>query len=138
MLGNASARASVPGEIVPSHEFYDFDDKYLDGAAELRVPAPLSDEATERVRALAVQAYRALRVDGMARVDFFYEEDGRGLPRQRAEHDPRVHARSRCTRSCGRRQDFPTTSWSTSSCASRSSATNAAPASTPNADDGPA
>ena len=79
VLGNASPRASLPGEIVPSHEFYDFDDKYLDGHAGLRIPAPLPDGATERVRQLAVAAYRALRVDGMARADFFYEEDGRGF-----------------------------------------------------------
>jgi D-alanine-D-alanine ligase len=79
VLGNASPRASLPGEIVPSHEFYDFDDKYLDGNAGLRIPAPLPDGATEEVRELAVGAYRALRVDGMARADFFYEEDGRGF-----------------------------------------------------------
>ncbi|HEY2813815.1 MAG TPA: D-alanine--D-alanine ligase family protein [Acidimicrobiales bacterium] len=79
VLGNATPRASVPGEVVPSHEFYDFDDKYLDGSAGLRIPAPLSDDETERVRRLAVDAYRALRVDGMARVDFFYEQDGRGF-----------------------------------------------------------
>jgi len=79
VLGNASPRASVPGEIEPSHEFYDFDDKYVDGAAGLRIPASLSDEATEEVRRLAVAAYRALRVDGLARVDFFYEEGGRGF-----------------------------------------------------------
>jgi D-alanine-D-alanine ligase len=69
----------VPGEIVPSHEFYDFDDKYLDGAAGLRIPAPLSSDETEQVRHLAVDAFRALRVDGMARVDFFFEEHGRGF-----------------------------------------------------------
>ena len=79
VLGNENPRASVPGEIVPSHEFYDFDDKYIDGASELLVPAPLSEGAAEEVRALAVVAYKALRVDGMARVDFFYEESGRGF-----------------------------------------------------------
>jgi D-alanine-D-alanine ligase len=79
VLGNTSPRASVPGEIVPSHEFYDFDDKYLDGTAGLRVPAALPDDAAERVRRLAVEAYRALRVDGMARADFFFEEHGRGF-----------------------------------------------------------
>ena len=72
--GNEAPRASLPGEVVPSHDFYDFDDKYLDGAAGLLIPAPLGDEETEAVRPLAVAAYRALRVDGMARVDFFYEE----------------------------------------------------------------
>jgi D-alanine-D-alanine ligase len=72
VLGNREPRASVPGEVVPSHEFYDYDDKYIDGASQLLIPAPLDDARTEQVRALAVEAYRALRCDGMARVDFFY------------------------------------------------------------------
>jgi D-alanine-D-alanine ligase len=79
VLGNDEPRASVPGEIRPSHEFYDFDDKYLTDGADLLVPAPLSDAAAKEVRDLALRAYRALRVDGMARVDFFYEETGRGF-----------------------------------------------------------
>ncbi len=79
ILGNDEPRASVPGEIRPSHEFYDFDDKYLTDGADLLVPAPLSDAAAKEVRDLALRAYRALRVDGMARVDFFYEEAGRGF-----------------------------------------------------------
>jgi D-alanine-D-alanine ligase len=79
VLGNAEPRASVPGEIVSSHEFYDYEDKYIDGTCELVVPADLDAEATERVRALALDAYRALRCDGMARVDFFYEEGRRGF-----------------------------------------------------------
>jgi D-alanine-D-alanine ligase len=79
VLGNAQPRASVPGEIVPSHEFYDYDDKYIDDACQLLVPAPLDAAATARVRALALDAYRTLRCEGMARVDFFYEERGRGF-----------------------------------------------------------
>jgi D-alanine-D-alanine ligase len=79
VLGNTEPRASVPGEIVPGHEFYDFDDKYVDGLAELRVPAPITDAAAAEVRALAIKAYEALGVDGMARVDFFFEESGRGF-----------------------------------------------------------
>jgi len=79
VLGNADPRASVPGEIVSSHEFYDYDDKYIDGTCDLVVPAPLDAEATERVRSLALDAYRALRCDGMARVDFFLEEGRRGF-----------------------------------------------------------
>jgi D-alanine-D-alanine ligase len=79
VLGNAEPRASVPGEVVSSHEFYDYEDKYLDGTCQLLVPAPLDEAATERVRALALEAYRALRCEGMARVDFFYEEEGRGF-----------------------------------------------------------
>jgi D-alanine-D-alanine ligase len=79
VLGGAEPRASVPGEIVPTHDFYDYEDKYLDGAASMEIPADLSDEVAEQARRLAVEAFRVLRCDGMARVDFFYEEPGRGL-----------------------------------------------------------
>jgi D-alanine-D-alanine ligase len=79
VLGDESPRASVPGEIRPSRDFYDFEDKYLEGAAGLDIPAVLAPAALEEVQALAVAAYRALRVDGMARVDFFFEEDRRGF-----------------------------------------------------------
>ena len=79
VLGNLELRVSVPGEIVPGADFYDFDDKYRDGTAELLIPAPLPDDVTAEVRELAARAYRALRAEGLARVDFFYEEGGRGL-----------------------------------------------------------
>jgi D-alanine-D-alanine ligase len=79
VLGNAQARASVPGEIVSSHEFYDYEDKYLDGTSNRVIPAELDDATTARVRELALDAYRVLRCDGLARVDFFLTEDGRGL-----------------------------------------------------------
>ncbi len=79
VLGNAEPRASVPGEIVSSHEFYDYEDKYIDDTCELLVPAPLDEAATAQVRGLALDAYRALRCEGMARVDFFYEEGDRGF-----------------------------------------------------------
>ncbi len=79
VLGNAQPRASVPGEVVSSHEFYDYEDKYVDGTCDLLVPAPLDDDATAQVRDLALEAYRVLRCDGLARVDFFFEEAGRGF-----------------------------------------------------------
>jgi len=79
VLGNAEVRASIPGEVVPSHDFYDFDDKYLAGTADLRIPADLPPGDVADVRRLAIAAYRALRVDGMARVDMFYETGGRGF-----------------------------------------------------------
>ncbi|HEX5947226.1 MAG TPA: D-alanine--D-alanine ligase family protein [Acidimicrobiales bacterium] len=79
VLGNGDARASVPGEIVSSHEFYDYEDKYLDGTCNLVIPAPLDEATTARVRELALEAYRVLRCEGLARVDFFLTEDGRGL-----------------------------------------------------------
>ncbi|MFM8861661.1 MAG: D-alanine--D-alanine ligase family protein [Acidimicrobiia bacterium] len=79
VLGHTnSPRASVPGEIVAAAEFYDFDDKYSDGAAELHVPAALDPSAADEVRRLACAVFRSHRAEGMARVDFFYEEGGRG------------------------------------------------------------
>lgn len=72
VLGNASPRASVPGEILPSRDFYDYDDKYLAGAADTIVPADLPDDIAEEIRRLAVEAFTTLRCEGMARVDFFY------------------------------------------------------------------
>jgi len=72
-------RASLPGEIVPAADFYDFADKYQDGAATLHIPAALSDAVTAEVQSLARQVFRVLRCYGMARVDLFYDEGGRGL-----------------------------------------------------------
>ena len=71
-------QASVIGEIIVGgdHAFYDFDAKYLDGSAELRVPAPLDSQQAEEVRRLAVRAFEALSCEGLARVDFFLDADG--------------------------------------------------------------
>jgi D-alanine-D-alanine ligase len=79
VLGDLHPEASVPGEVVPSRDFYDYEDKYLEGAAELLVPAPLPADVADEVRRLAVATFKAVRAEGMARVDFFYEERGRGL-----------------------------------------------------------
>lgn len=78
ILGNDKLDLSVPGEIVPGAEFYDYEDKYVDGNAELVIPADLPPAVEEHIKELAVDAYRALRVEGMARADFLYEENGRG------------------------------------------------------------
>jgi D-alanine-D-alanine ligase len=74
-------RASVCAEIVVhgAHEFYDFEAKYLDDAADLVVPADLPAEVSERVRALSVRAFDALQCEGLARCDFFVTADGRVL-----------------------------------------------------------
>lgn len=73
VLGNDDPIASVPGEIVPSREFYSYAAKYLDDgedASELLIPAPLSEEMAERIQELALAAYRAIDCAGMARADF--------------------------------------------------------------------
>ena len=74
VLGNRRPKASVAGEIIPGHEFYDYEDKYLEDGAQLLIPAPLPTDKADEVRALAVRCFEALRCDGLARVDFFYEE----------------------------------------------------------------
>jgi D-alanine-D-alanine ligase len=79
VLGNEHPAASVPGEIVPGDEFYSYDDKYVTDGAELLVPAPLSPDEADQVRELALRVFRTLRCQGLARVDFFYEEGGRGF-----------------------------------------------------------
>ena len=79
VLGNLDPKASVPGEIVPGAEFYDYADKYVDDGSQSLIPAPLSAEQTAEVQALAVRAFRAMRCEGLSRVDFFLEEDGRGF-----------------------------------------------------------
>ena len=73
VLGDEEPRASVPGEVVPGHEFYDYDDKYRDDKAELRIPAPVSEKVSDEVRRLAVESFRICGLSGMARVDFFLE-----------------------------------------------------------------
>jgi D-alanine-D-alanine ligase len=74
VLGNDEPIASLPCEILPSREFYDYDDKYLLDRAETKLPADLSDEKTDELRRLAVECYRAVECEGMGRVDFLLEE----------------------------------------------------------------
>jgi D-alanine-D-alanine ligase len=73
----------MPGEISVSndgHTFYDFDAKYVDGAAaQLSCPAALSEEATAEIRELAAKAFDAVNAEGLSRVDFFYTEDGKWI-----------------------------------------------------------
>jgi D-alanine-D-alanine ligase len=73
VLGNDQPTASVPCEILPSREFYDYDDKYLLEKAGTVIPANLSAEQTAELQRLAVECYRAVECEGMARVDFLLE-----------------------------------------------------------------
>ena len=75
VLGNQQPVASVPCEILPSREFYDYEDKYLLDLARTQVPADLPAARTAELQRLAVECYRAVECEGMARVDFFLEKD---------------------------------------------------------------
>ncbi len=76
VLGNESPLTSPPGEIVANAEWYDFEAKYEQGGMELRVPAPLTEAETERVRELATSTFVLAGCSGLARCDFFVEPDG--------------------------------------------------------------
>ena len=81
VLGNRHPEASLAGEIVPGEEFYSYDDKYVTDGAQLLVPAPLGVDDMTEVRDLATRTFRALRCEGLARVDFFLERDESGIGR---------------------------------------------------------
>ncbi len=70
VLGNDDPAASVPGEIIPSNEFYDYDAKYVDGKSRTAIPADIPEETTRTVQRLAVEAFKALDGAGLARADF--------------------------------------------------------------------
>jgi D-alanine-D-alanine ligase len=76
ILGDDPPVASLPGEVVPAADFYDYADKYEDGKAELRAPAPLPADQIAEVQGLAVRAFEACRGEAMARIDFFLRPDG--------------------------------------------------------------
>jgi D-alanine-D-alanine ligase len=75
VLGNEQPIASIVGEIVPNREFYDYRAKYLDNASRLYIPAPIPQETAEALRRMAVEAFLALDLSGLARVDFFLDRD---------------------------------------------------------------
>jgi D-alanine-D-alanine ligase len=70
VLGNDDPRASVPGEVIPSNEFYDYDAKYVDGKSQIIVPASLPARITKKIQDIAMKAFKAIDCAGMARVDF--------------------------------------------------------------------
>jgi len=76
VLGNDEPVASVPGEIVPGKEFYDYTAKYVDEGSQLIIPAKLTKVETKEVQELAVRAFKAVDCSGLARVDFLMEPGG--------------------------------------------------------------
>ncbi len=79
VLGNDEPAASVPGEIVPIKEFYDYNAKYLDEGSQLIIPAKLSKAETKKVQELAVKAFKAVDCSGLARVDFLMDPNTRKI-----------------------------------------------------------
>ena len=79
VLGDREPEASLPGEIISRHEWYDFESKYTEGGMELVAPAELDESTVERVRALALEVFRLAGCSGMARCDFFLTGDGEVL-----------------------------------------------------------
>jgi D-alanine-D-alanine ligase len=75
VLGNDDPQASLPGEIIPSREFYDYEAKYLDEDSKAIIPAQLAESQVREVQRLAIAAFRAVDCAGMARVDFFVARD---------------------------------------------------------------
>lgn len=73
VLGNAEPRAAMPGEIKPSKEFYDYEDKYQKGSSVTEIPADLPEEVLNRIKAYAIAVFKALDCSGLSRVDFFFE-----------------------------------------------------------------
>ena len=76
VLGNHDPKASIPGEIVPHREFYDYAAKYLEEGSQILIPAQLKPAQVKKIQKYAVDAFRALELSGMARVDFFLEKEG--------------------------------------------------------------
>lgn len=78
VLGNNDPIASIPGEIKPTHEFYDYEAKYIDeNGAALEIPAKLSQTEIKKIQSLAIKAFKVLECSGMARVDMFLTPTGK-------------------------------------------------------------
>lgn len=74
VLGNDTPRASLPGEIIPFREYYDYKDKYIEGKTRFGIPAELSSSQIKEIQHLSIEAFKAVSCSGMARVDFFMQQ----------------------------------------------------------------
>ena len=75
VIGNDEPQASLVGEIIPGAEFYDYDDKYINDVTEFEIPADLPDAVSEQIQNYAIRAFTAMKVYGLARVDFFVDKE---------------------------------------------------------------
>jgi D-alanine-D-alanine ligase len=77
VLGNEEPTASLPGEVISSHEFYSYNAKYIDeNGAVLEIPANIPEETVKRVQTLAIKTFQTLNAEGLSRIDFFLKPDG--------------------------------------------------------------
>lgn len=74
VMGNDEVFASVVGEVAPTHEFYDYEAKYISGDSKLFIPAPVSDEISNKIREIACKAYKVMGCSGLSRIDFLLED----------------------------------------------------------------
>jgi D-alanine-D-alanine ligase len=88
VLGNEEPEASLPGEVIPFREFYDYKDKYIEGKTRFGIPAKLTPSQTEETQRLAVEAFKAIGCSGMARVDFL-------------QHDSRIYRNQHVSQAVG-------------------------------------
>lgn len=75
VLGNDEVKASIGGEIKPAKDFYDYEDKYINGASTYDIPANISDEDMENIRQMAIEAFKGIDGKGLSRVDFFKDKE---------------------------------------------------------------
>lgn len=75
VMGNTNPVASLPGEVIPANEFYDYEAKYVSEKTEVLIPAELSDEMAKKIRSLAITAYRSIDASGLSRVDFLLDRE---------------------------------------------------------------
>ena len=102
VLGNDDPETSMPGEIIPSREFYDYEAKYLDEGSRIGDSRGPPAATVAEVQRLSIEAFRAIDAAGLARVDFLLARDsGDDLP-ERNQHHARLHRRSACIRRCGK------------------------------------
>ncbi|MGL5506829.1 MAG: D-alanine--D-alanine ligase [Paraclostridium sp.] len=74
VLGNGDVKASIVGEIIPAKDFYDYEDKYVNGASKLEIPASIDNTTMENIRKMAIEAFKGIDGSGLSRVDFFVEK----------------------------------------------------------------
>ncbi len=75
VLGNDDVKASIAGEIIPAKDFYDYEDKYVNGASKLEIPAKVDETTMESIRNMAINAFKGIDGSGLSRVDFFIDKE---------------------------------------------------------------